>query len=69
MLDWRIYLTQKRFSSVSTFLSLSTVIQLDSEQMFERERLYLLLLFNLDPGAVTECTLGLQAAKNDGGCV
>lgn len=54
---------------MSTFLSLSTVFQSDSVQMFVRERLYLLLLFNLDPGAVTEGTLGLQAAKNDGGCV
>ena len=49
-------------------VSLRAVFQSDSEQMFIRERLYLLLLFNLHPRAVTECTLGLQA-KNDGGCV
>jgi len=53
------------------FLSLSTVLQSDSEQMFVRERPYLLLLLGLRPRAVTECALGLQAAgaKKDAGSV
>lgn len=58
-MGYRRSLTQKLFSSVS--VSLSAVFQLDSEQMFVRKRLYLLLLFNLRPRAVTESRLGLQA--------
>lgn len=43
----------------------------DSEQMLVRERLYLLLLFDLSSRAVAECTAGLQTVgtKNDGGDV
>lgn len=50
---------------------MSSVFHSDSEQMLVRERLYLLLLFDLSSRAVAECTAGLQTVgtKNDGGDV